>query len=97
MKSPPPPTGNPTTAHGPYHPPTHNYLESNLMDHQLNRADDVLDKLLDDVIFCRDFLHQLNINKLEQLLECDTMVDFPTRGNACLDNCQTSRKDLFSR
>ena len=24
------------------------------------------------------------------------MVDFPTRGNACLDNCLTNRKDLFS-
>lgn len=23
------------------------------------------------------------------------MVDFPTRGNACLDNCFTNRADLF--
>ena len=25
------------------------------------------------------------------------MVDFPTRGNACLDNCLTNRADLFGQ
>ena len=86
--------GNTMIVYGLYHPPTHNCLESNLMDYLMNRADDVLDKVPDAVIVCLGDLNQLNINKLEQLLGWDAMVDFPTRGNACLDNC---RKDLFSR
>ena len=90
------PMGNTMIVYGLYHPPTHNYLESNLMDYLLNRADDILDKVPDAVIVCGGDLNQLNINKLEQLLGWDAMVDFPTRGNACLDNCLTNRKDLFS-
>ena len=27
----------------------------------------------------------------------DFMVDFPTRGNACLDNCLNNRADLFGQ
>ena len=90
------PMGNTMIVYGLYHPPTHNYLESNLMDYLLNRADDILDKVPDAVIVCGGDLNQLNINKLEQLLGWDAMVVFPTRGNACLDNCLANRKDLFS-
>ena len=91
------PTGNTMIVYGLYHPPTHKYLESNLMDHLLNRTDDILDNVPDAVIVCGGDLNQLNINKLEQLLGWDAMVDFPTRGKACLDNCLTNRKDLFSK
>ena len=66
------------------------------MDYLLNRTDDILDKVHDSVVVCGGDLNQLNINKLEQLLGWDAMVDFPTGGNACLDNCLTNRKDLFS-
>ena len=90
------PTGNTMIVCGLYHPPTPNYLEDNLMDHLLSRADDILDKVPVAVIVFGGDLNQHNINKLEQLLGWDALVDFSTRGNACLDNCLTSRKDLFS-
>ena len=62
------PTCNTMIVNGLYHPPTQNYLESNLINYLLNRADDILDKVPDVVIVCGGDLNQLNINKLEQLL-----------------------------
>ena len=70
------PTGNTMIAYGLYHPPTHNYLENNLVDYLLNRADDILDKVPDVVIVCGGDLNKLNINKLEQLLGWEAMVVF---------------------
>ena len=49
------------------------------MNHLLNRSDDILDKVPDAVIVCGGDFNQLNINKLEELLGWDAMVDFPTR------------------
>ena len=57
------PTGNTMIVYGLYHLPTHNYLESNLMDHLLNRTDDILDNVPDAVIVCGADPNQLNINK----------------------------------
>ena len=69
------PTGNTMMVYGLFHPSTHNYLESNLMEYLLNRADDTLDKEPDTVIVCGGDLNQLKTNKLEQLLGWDAMVD----------------------
>ena len=52
---------------GPYHPPTHKYLERDLMVDLLNRTYDSLDKVPDAVILCGGDLNQLNIKKLEEL------------------------------
>ena len=57
------------------------------MDYLLNSTDDILDKVPDVVIVCGGDLNHLNIHNLEQLLGWDAMVDFPTRGDACLDQC----------
>lgn len=38
----------------------------------------------------------MDVNELEELTGWDVMVEFPTRGKACLDNCLTNRMELFS-
>ncbi|CAB4026139.1 RNA-directed DNA polymerase from transposon X-element, partial [Paramuricea clavata] len=91
------PTGNRMSIYGFYHPPRHNYLESDLLDYLINISDDVLDKYPDTVIVCGGDLNSLDIKHLEELSGWDAMVDFSTRGNACLDNCLTNRIDLFSK
>ncbi|CAB4023089.1 RNA-directed DNA polymerase from transposon X-element, partial [Paramuricea clavata] len=91
------PTGNRMSIYGLYHPPRHNYLESDLLDYLINISDDVLDKYPDTVIVCGGDLNSLDIKHLEELSGWDAMVDFSTRGNACLDNCLTNRIDLFSK
>ena len=92
------PTGNRMLIYGLYHPPRHNYLESDLLDYLINISDDVvLDKYPDTVIVCGGNLNSLDIKHLEELSGWDAMVDFSTRGNACLDNCLTNRIDLFSK
>jgi hypothetical protein len=65
------------------------------MDYLLSSTDDILDKVPDAVML--GDLNHLNIHNLEQLLGWGAMVDFPTRGDACLDQCLTNRSDLFSQ
>ncbi|CAB4020252.1 Hypothetical predicted protein [Paramuricea clavata] len=91
------PTGNPMLIYGLYHPPRHNYLESDLFDYLINISDDVLHKYPDTVIVCGGDLNSLDIKHLEELSGWDAVVDFSTRGNACLHNCLTNRIDLFSK
>ena len=91
------PTGNRMLIYGLYHPPRHNYLESDLLDYLINISDDVLDKYPHTVIVCGGDLNSLDIKHIEELSGWDAMVDFSTRGNACLDNCLTNRIDLFSK
>ncbi|CAB3989789.1 Hypothetical predicted protein, partial [Paramuricea clavata] len=88
---------NRMSIYGLYHPPRHNYLESDLLDYLINISDDVLDNYPDTVIVCGGDLNSLDIKHLEELSGWDAMVDFSTRGNACLDNCLTNRIDLFSK
>jgi hypothetical protein len=47
--------------YGLYHPPRHNYLESDLLDYLINISDDVLDKYPDTVIVCGGDLNSLDI------------------------------------
>ena len=68
-----------------------------VLDYLINISDDVLDKYPDTVIVCGGDLNSLDIKHLEELSGWDAMVDFSTRGNACLDNCLTNRIDLFSK
>ena len=47
------------------------------------------------VVFAGD-MNRLDISRLEELTGWNALVDFPTRGNARLDNCLTNRTELFS-
>ena len=44
---------------------------------------------------CGGDVSGLDTHELKALLGWDVLVDFPSRGNACLDNCLTNRLDLF--
>ena len=61
------PTGNRMLIYGLYHPPRHNYLESDLLDYLINISDDVLDKYPDTVIVCGGDFNSLDIKYLEEL------------------------------
>ena len=57
----------------------------------------MLDKHPDAVIVCGGDVNRLDMQELKALSGWNVMVDFPTRGNACLDNCLTNRPDLFGK
>ena len=48
-------------------------------------------------IVCGGDVNRLDMQEFKALSGWDFMVDFPTRGNACLDNCLTNRADLFGQ
>lgn len=57
--------------------------------------DNELEKHPDSVLLCGGDVNRLNMHKFQALSGWNVMVDFPTRSNACLDNCFTNRADLF--
>ena len=54
------PMGNTMIVYGLYHPPTQNYLESNLMNHLLNHTDGILDNVPNAVIVCGGDMNRLD-------------------------------------
>ena len=48
------------------------------------------------IVFAGD-MNRLDISRLGELTGWNALVDFPTRGNARLDNCLTNRTELFSK
>ena len=57
----------------------------------------VLEKHPDAVIVCGGDLNQLDMLDCKALSGWSFLVEFPKRGNACLDNCLTIRPDLFGK
>ena len=51
----------------------------------------------DAVIVCGGDLNQLDMLDCKALSGWSFLVEFPKRGNACLDNCLTIRPDLFGK
>ena len=80
---------------GLYIPPKHKYRDADLMNYLISFVDSVLDKHPDTVIVCGGDVNRLDTHELKALSGWDVLVDFPTRGNACLDDCLTNRPDLF--
>ena len=60
-------------------------------------VDLVLNKHPEAAIVCGGDVNRLDMQEFKALSGWDFMVDFPTRGNACLDNCLTNRADLFGQ
>ena len=89
------PSGHRMLICGLYNPPKHKYRDADLMNYLISFVDSVLDKHPDTVIVCGGDVNRLDMQALKALSGWDTMVDFPTRGNACLDNFLTNRLDLF--
>jgi hypothetical protein len=82
-----------------YHLTEHGYLECDLMNYIVNFVDNRLDNLPGTVVVCGGDINQLNVKCLEELPEGQlaALVNFPTRGNSCLDNCLVNRNDLFGK
>ena len=80
-----------------YHCPTFNYKERDLTSYVVNIVDDTLDKQADTVFVFGCDLNQLDLNGLQGICGWSILVDFPTRGNAYLDNCLANRPDVFNR
>ena len=59
--------------------------------------DVVLNKHPEAAIVCGGDVNRLDMQEFKALSGWDFMVDFPTRGNAYLDNCLTNRGDLFGQ
>ena len=67
------------------------------MDYLVNLMDTTLDKYPNTAIVCGGDLNQLDLTRLQRLTGCNVLVDFPTRGDAFLDNCLTNQPDLFGK
>ena len=91
------PSGHRFLVCGMYYPPRHNYAEEDLMSSRTNIVDNELDEHPQTVVVCGGDLNKLNIDRLEKLTGWNAMVDFPTRGLSCLDNCFSNRTDLCGK
>ena len=91
------PSGHRFLVCGMYYPPRHNYAEEDLMSSRTNIVDNELDEHPQTVVVCGGDLNKLNIDRLEKLTGWNAMVDFPTRGLSCLDNCLSNLKDFFGK
>ena len=67
------------------------------MNYVISFVDFVLNKHPEAAIVCGGDVNRLDMQEFKALSGWDFMVDFPTRGNACLDNCLTNRADLFGQ
>ena len=67
------------------------------MNYIISFVDLVLNKHPEAAIVCGGDVNRLDMQQFKALSGWDFMVDFPTRGNACLDNCLTNRADLFGQ
>ena len=82
---------------GLYNPPKHSYQDIDLMNYMISFVDFVLNKHPEAAIVCGGDVNRLDMQEFKALSGWDFMVDFPTRGTACLDNCLTNRADLFGQ
>ncbi|XP_068724215.1 uncharacterized protein [Montipora capricornis] len=82
---------------GLYHPPKFNYKECDLMDHVIEILDNELEQDPHITIVLGGDLNRLNLSRLETISGLRPLVDFPTRGESCLDNYLTNREDLFNK
>ena len=89
------PSGHRMLICGLYNPPKHKYRDADLMNYLISFVDSVLNKHPDMVIVCGGNVNQLDTHELKALSGWDVLVNFPTRGNAGLNNCLTNRPDLF--
>ena len=80
---------------GLYHPPKFNYKERELREYLIHIADEMSDRYPEIVFLLGGDLNRLDLERLQVDAGWDILVNFPTRGDATLDNCLTNRPDLF--
>mgnify|MGYP001794103665 FL=1 len=82
---------------GVYNPPKPKYVQDDLIDYVTDIVDDFLETYPDGLVVCGGDLNRLDLDKLSTLSGLKVLVDFPTRGDAILDNCLTNNETLFSK
>jgi hypothetical protein len=73
------------------------YKESDLLDYLTDMMDQFMDDDPDGLVICGGDLNHLNLDLMTSLTGLEPQVDFPTRGNAVLDNCLVNHPRLFSK
>ena len=91
------PSGNRMLITGIYNPPKHKYKDADLMSYVIELVDFQLDKHPNTLVLCGGDLNRLDMHEFRAMSGWNALVDFPTRGDACLDNCLTNRQDLFGK
>ena len=81
---------------GVYHPPKVSYQEIELIDAITALADDFLDSVPEGVVLCGGDMNRLDLDSIVSASALSALVDFPTRGQATLDNCLTNKPELFN-
>ena len=81
---------------GVYHPPQPTYRPSDFLQCLVHLVDNALDQHPGVTIVLGGDTDQLDVNELCQS-GWNSLVDFPTRGVAYLDNFLTNRSDLFGK
>lgn len=67
------------------------------MNYLVDFVDNALDKHPETVVVCGGDLNRLDLDRLQVMSGWNALVNFPTRGDACLNNCLTNRSDLFGK
>lgn len=69
-----------------YHPPKPTYTSNDFMQYLINIVDNALEKQPGMAIVVGGDVNQLKISELYLMTGWEALVDFPTRGEAILDN-----------
>ena len=91
------PSGHLLLVCGVYHPPQPTYRSSDFLQYLVHLVDNALDQHPGLTIVMGGDTNHLDVNELCQLTGWNSLVDFPTRGVAYLDNVLTNRPDLFGK
>ena len=70
--------------------------EIELIDAIAALADDFLDSVPEGVVLCGGDVNRLDLDSVVSASGLSALVDFPTRGQATLDNCLTNKRELFN-
>ena len=81
----------------PPHLPQPTYRPSDFLQYLVHLLNNALNQRAGLSIVSGGDNNQLNVNELSQLTGWNSLVDFPARGGAYLDNVLTNRPDLFGK
>ena len=91
------PSGHLLLTCGIYHPPKPTYQPADFLQYLTHLMDNALDQHPGLTIVAGGDVNRLDTNELIVMTGWDSLVDFPTRGDAYLDKVFTKRPDLFAK
>ena len=91
------PSGHLLLTCGIYHPPKPTYQPADFLQYLTHLMGNALDQHPGLTIVAGGDVNRLDTNELIVMTGWDSLVDFPTRGDAYLDKVFTNRPDLFAK